>query len=316
MQKIWTEKYRPLIFKEVIGQDKIIERVEAMTKNKNIPNLLFAGPAGVGKSTVALVIAKELFGEKWKENFLEMNSSDERGIDVIRGVIKDFARTRSLGNVPFKLIFLDECDSLTKEAQQALRRTMENFTDNVRFILSCNYSSKLIDPIQSRCIIFRFKPLDKEGIKNVVEKIKKDEKLTINEKTIEALYTISDGDVRRVINILQSCAALNKIITEDLIYNLVSAAKPKEVKEVLELAVTGDFIRSRDKLLDTMLKHGLSGLDIIKQIQKEVLNLNIKDEKKLALIEKCGEIEFRMVEGADEYLQLESLLAGFVLLGR
>jgi len=316
MQRIWTEKHRPQTFREVLGQDKIIERVEAMTKNKNIPNLLFAGPAGVGKSTVALVIAKELFGEKWKENFLEMNASDDRGIDTIRGIIKDFSRTRAIGDVPFKLIFLDECDSLTKEAQQALRRTMENYTDNVRFILSCNYSSKLIDPIQSRCSVFRFRPLDKEGIKNVVEKIKKEENLTINEKTIDALFDISDGDVRRVINILQSCASLNKIITEDLVYSLVSAARPKEVKEVLELAVSGNFVNSRDKLLDTMLKHGLSGLDMIKQIQKEILNLNIKDEKKLILIEKCGETEFRMVEGSDEFLQLESLLAAFSLYGR
>lgn len=316
MQRIWTEKFRPLLFKEVIGQDKIVERIEAMTKNKNIPNLLFAGPAGVGKSTVALVIAKELFGVGWRENFLELNSSDERGIDIIRGVIKDFSRTRSIGDVPFKLIFLDECDSLTKEAQQALRRTMENFTDNVRFILSCNYSSKLIDPIQSRCSVFRFKPLDKEGVKKVIEKIKKEENLTINEKTSDALYDISDGDVRRVINILQSCASLNKIITEDLVFSLVSAARPKEVKEVLEIAINGDFIKSRDKLLDTMLKHGLSGFDIIKQIQKEILNLNIKDEKKLVLIEKCGEVEFRMVEGSDEYLQLESLLAAVVLYGK
>ncbi|MEK6952783.1 MAG: replication factor C small subunit [Nanoarchaeota archaeon] len=316
MQRIWTEKFRPLLFKEVIGQDKIIERIEAMTKNKNIPNLLFAGPAGIGKSTVALVVAKELFGDKWRENFLELNSSDERGIDIIRGVIKDFARTRAIGDVPFKLIFLDECDSLTKEAQQALRRTMENFTDNVRFILSCNYSSKLIDPIQSRCSVFRFRPLDKEGIKKVIEKIKKEEGLTISEKISDALYDISDGDVRRVINILQSCASLNKIITEDLVFSLVSAARPKEVKEVLEFAVSGDFIKSRDKLLDTMLKHGLSGLDVIKQIQKEILNLDIKDEKKLTLIEKCGEVEFRMVEGSDEYLQLESLLAAVVLYGK
>ncbi|MBI2499292.1 replication factor C small subunit [Candidatus Woesearchaeota archaeon] len=316
MQRIWTEKHRPQTFKEVIGQDKIVEIIEAMTKNKNIPNLLFAGPAGVGKSTVALVIAKELFGDRWRENFLELNSSDERGIDIIRGVIKDFSRTRAMGDVPFKLIFLDECDSLTKEAQQALRRTMENYTDNVRFILSCNYSSKLIDPIQSRCSVFRFKPLDKEGVKKVIEKIKKEEGLTINEKISEALYDISDGDVRRVINILQSCASLNKVITEDLVFSLVSAARPKEVKEVLEFAVDGDFIKSRDKLLDTMLKHGLSGLDVIKQIQKEILNLNIKDEKKLILIEKCGEVEFRMVEGSDEYLQLESLLAAVVLYGK
>ncbi|MEK6934505.1 MAG: replication factor C small subunit [Nanoarchaeota archaeon] len=316
MERIWTEKFRPSIFKEVLGQDKIVERIEAMTKNKNIPNLLFAGPAGVGKSTVALVIAHELYGDKWKQSFLELNASDSRGIDTIRGVIKDFARTRAVSNVPFKIIFLDESDSLTKEAQQALRRTMENFSDNVRFILSCNYSSKLIDPIQSRCSIFRFKPLEKEGMKKIIEKVKKDERLTIDEKVIDAIYEISDGDARRVVNILQSSASLSKVITEDLVFNLVSAARPKEIKEVLDLAINGDFVKSREKLLDTMLKHGLSGFDVIKQIQKETLSLDIKDEKKLALIEKCGEIEFRMVEGSDEYLQIESLLASYVLLGK
>lgn len=310
-QSIWTEKYRPRTFQEFKGQERIVERVRAMVKQKNISNFLFAGPAGVGKSTLALIIARDLFGETFRQNFLELNASDERGIDVVRSTIKDFARTKAVGNVPFKIIFLDECDSLTKEAQQALRRTMENFTNTTRFVLSCNYSSKIIDPIQSRCNIFRFKPLEKEHIKQIIEDIAKNEKIKVDKKAIEAIYEVSNGDVRRMENILQSCAAMSKDVNEELIYHLVSAARPKEVKEVLETALKGDFIKARDRLLDVMLNYGLSGLDIIKQIQREIWNLNIEDERKVKLVDKCGEIEFRMVEGSDEFLQLEALLANF-----
>lgn len=311
MSLIWTEKYRPKRFEEVEGQESIVRRVRAMTEQKNIGNLLFAGPAGVGKSTLALVIARQMFGEGWRQNFLELNASDTRGIDIVRGMIKDFARTKTIGNNPFKIIFLDECDSLTKEAQQALRRTMENYTTTTRFLLSCNYSSKIIDPIQSRCTIFRFKPLEKEDVKRIIERIAKGEKLKIDKKALDAIYDITEGDARRAENILQSCAALGKEITEEMIYEIVSAARPKEIKEVLKIAVRGEFNSARNKLLDVMLKHGLSGLDIIKQIQREIWNLEIEEERKVALVDKCGEIEFRMVEGADEFIQLEALLANF-----
>lgn len=312
--KIWTEKHRPRTFEKVKGQDKIVERIKNMTSNKNIPNLLFAGPPGVGKSTLAMIIANKFFGEDINQNFLELNASDERGIDVVRGKIKDFSRTKSMGNVPFKIIFLDECDSLTKEAQQALRRTMENFTDNVRFILSCNYSSKIMEPIQSRCTVFRFRRLESDSVKNLVEELMEEEDIKITDKAIEALNDVGEGDIRKVVNILQSCAVMNKNIDEKLIYDIVSVAEPKQINDVLILAVNGDFIKSRDKLLDTMLKYGFSGLDSIKQIQKEILKLDIKEEIKAKMIEKCGETEFRIVEGSDEFLQLESLLAAFSLI--
>lgn len=312
---IWTEKYRPQDFSEFKGQKEIVEKVKAFVEQKNMPHLLFSGPAGVGKTTLALIIGRQLFRDAWRENFLELNASDERGIDVVRNKVKDFARTRSIGDVPFKIIYLDESDALTREAQQALRRTMENYTQTCRFILSCNYSSKIIDPIQSRCAVFRFKPLDKKEIFKIIDKIAKNENLRIDDSTKEALYLVSEGDCRRMENVMQSCAALDNHIKEEAVYSIASVAQPKEVKKFLELALANKFVEARNLLLEVMLNYGLSGLDIIKQIQKEIWHLSVDDKKKLSLIEKCGEAEFHIVEGSDEFLQLEAYLAFVALVG-
>jgi len=311
---LWTEKYRPETFSEVKGQKDIVKRIKAFVENKNMPHLLFAGPAGIGKTTLSLVVVKQLYGDSWRENFLELNASDERGIDVVRVKVKEFARTRSVGDVPFKIIYLDECDALTREAQQALRRTMENYTQTCRFILSCNYSSKILEPIQSRCAVFRFKPLDKSELYEIIENISKREKLHMDEKAKEALVTVCEGDCRKLENIMQSCAVLSTKLTEEIVFEVAAFARPKEVLELLELCVKQDFIKSKNKLLDTMLNYGLSGVDIIKQIQKEIWSLKIDAHKKLEMVKECGEVEFRLIEGSDEYLQLESLLAKFVLL--
>ncbi len=310
---LWIEKYRPKTFDQIKGQEEIVKRVRAFVKSGNLPHLLFIGPPGIGKTTLSLVIANELFGENKSQNYLELNSSDERGIDTVRVKVKDFARTKAMLDVPFKIIFLDEADALTREAQQALRRTMEAYSSSCRFILSCNYGSKIIDPIKSRCSIFKFKPLGKEKLKSLVEEIAKSEDLTIESNASETIIELSGGDVRQLENILQSCAALSKSVSSELIKELVSAAEPKGVKEALEVALTGDFVTARTKLLDAMLNNGLAGIDLIKQIQKEVWNLNISDGSKLSLIERCGEVEFRMVEGSDDFIQLESLLASVAL---
>ncbi len=317
VSSIWTEKYRPKQFDEVKGQKEIVEKLEAFVKEQNMPHLLFAGPAGIGKTTVSLVMARQFFGEEWKHNFLELNASDERGIDVVRNKVKDFARTRALGDVPFKIIYLDECDALTKEAQQALRRTMENYTATCRFILSCNYSSKIIDPIQSRCAVFKFKPLNKEEIISIIDRVAKDEGLTIDNETKDAIFEASHGDVRRVENILQSAATFNKHITVEAVYSIASLARPKEIDEVFSLAVKGEFKDARKKLLDLMLNYGLSGIDVIVQMQREIWKIKeLSNEKKLSFVRQCGETEFHLVEGSDEFIQLESLLAYLTLLAQ
>lgn len=308
---IWTEKYRPKEFSDIKGQDEIVAKVKAFTEQKNMPHLLFTGSAGVGKTSLALVVAKKLFNESWKENFLELNASDERGIEIVRHKVKDFARTKAIGAVPFKIVYLDECDALTKEAQQALRRTMENYAQSCRFILSANYSSKIIDPIQSRCAVFRFKPVAETYITSLLDKIAKEESLRMDDMAKKALCEVSQGDCRKMENILQSVAALNKTIKADAVYNMASIAKPKELQGVFELALKGNFRQARDKLLDIMLTYSLSGQDLIKQIQAVIWELEIEDKEKIRLIDKCGEIEFRMVEGSDEFIQLEALLAQF-----
>ncbi len=313
---IWTEKYRPSTFDEMVGQQDIVKRVKSLVNAMNIPHLLFAGPAGIGKSTLALIVVKELFKDKWKENYLELNASDERGIDVVRQKVKDFARTKALGNVPFKVIFLDEADALTREAQQALRRTMENYTNTCRFIMSCNYSSKILDPIQSRCVVFRFKLLEKKDVAEVIRKISAKENIQIDEEGISAIYEMGEGDCRRAINLLQATSAISLNIDKEMVNLVSSSAKPADIKVVLDYALAGDFINAKEKLLDVMLKESISGTDVIKAIQKEVWNLPIEAETKVRITEKTGEIEFRIVEGSDEFVQLESLLASFVLAGQ
>lgn len=315
MLEIWTEKYRPKKLEEIKGQEEIILKLRAFVENKNMPHLMFSGPAGVGKTTAALAIAHELYGDTWKDNILELNASDARGIDVIRGAVKDFARTKAVENVPFKIIYLDESDALTKEAQDALRRIMEDYVQTTRFILSCNYSSKIITPIQSRCAIFRFKSLPKETVEFVLMKIAANEGMEMTKEAVELVYEASEGDMRKAENLLQACASTCKKIDVKSISTIVSFAEPKEIEAVVKLSLEGRFLDAKKKLVDVMLAHGLSGIDVIKQIQKEVWNLKLDEKIKIELIRVCGEIEFRMVEGSNEFIQLSALLAEFAAVG-
>lgn len=316
MEDIWIEKYRPKTLDEVVGQDEIIERLKAYAKTKNVPHLLFAGPAGTGKTTCALALSHELYKENWRQNFHELNASDERGINIIRGKIKDFARTAPIGNTQFKIIFLDEADSLTPDAQAALRRTIEKYSHICRFILSANYSSRIIEPIQSRCTVFRFSPIKDEDIKKYVNKIAQKEKLEITPDGLETLVYISKGDLRKAINVLQVGASVNKKITAELLYETSSTAKPEDVKKLINTALTGNFIEARNQLYNLLIQYGLSGEDIIKQIHQSIFDLAIPDETKIKIIEKTGETEFRIIEGSNPHIQLESLLAYFAVEGK
>jgi replication factor C small subunit len=310
----WTEKYRPKTLDDVIGQKLIVERLKSFVQRGNFPNMIFAGPPGVGKTTCAIAMARDLYGEDITSAFKEMNSSDERGIDVIRGTVKEFAKTISIVRVPLKIIFLDESDALTADAQHALRRTMEVFSQETRFILSANYASKIIEPIQSRCIVFRFKPLTEEDMLVYIKRIVEAEKLDIGDKAMEALLYVADGDPRRLTNVLQSAAMQHKKITESSIYDIAARARPKEIIAMLRCAVTGDFMNAREELDNLMLKQGMSAEDILTQCYREVQNMEIDEHMKLSVIKDIGEYNFRIVEGANERIQLEAMLAGLALL--
>jgi replication factor C small subunit len=315
MEDIWIEKYRPKLLDDVVGQDEIVERLKAYVKTKNVPHLMFAGPAGTGKTTSALAMSKELFGDTWRQNFNELNASDERGIGIVRGKIKDFARTAPIGKTAFKIIFLDEADSLTTDAQSALRRTIEKYSHICRFILSVNYSSKIIEPIQSRCTIFRFNPIKNDDIKKYIRKISSKEKLEVTPDGLETLIFISKGDLRKAINILQLGASVNNKITAEILYKTSATAKPEDVKNLINSALAGNFMAARNQLYDLLIQYGLSGEDVIKQIHQTIYDLAIPDENKVRLIEKTGEVEFRLTEGSNEHIQLEALLAQFALEG-
>jgi replication factor C small subunit len=317
MLEIWSEKYRPQKLNEIINQTHVVERIKAFVKEKNIPHLLFAGSAGTGKTTMALALARELYGKNWQQNVLSLNASDERGIDIIRGKVKDFARTKSLGDVDFRIVLLDEADALTQEAQQALRRTMESFTSVSRFILIGNFSSKIIEPIQSRCAVFRFKSLTEPDIKKFVSRIVEGEKLKITDAAIDAVIYLSEGDLRKVANILQSSAVLSEKITDDVVYDVALQAKPDDVKDMLQAALKGKFEEARKMLQNMLLRQGLAGSDVIREIHRQTYSLEgLTEEEKVMLIGKIGEYEFRLSEGSSDLIQLEALLAQFLLAGK
>jgi replication factor C small subunit len=311
----WTEKYRPKKLEEVVGHGEIVKRLNAYAREKNMPSLLFSGRAGIGKTVCALALANELFDDTMRQNFLELNASDERGIDIVRNKVKDFAAILPYSGANFKIIFLDEADALTSDAQNALRRTMETYAHTTRFVLSANYSSKIIEPIQSRCAMFRFRPLSEGDINKRLKHIAGKEKLKISDDGYKALVYASEGDLRRAINFLQTAASIGEEITEDAVYKTASRARPKQIQELLQEGLKGNFDAARKKLDELLFEYGMSGEDVLLQVYREVIDSDMDQWRKVELIDRIGEYNFRLTEGANDRLQLESLIAYLVLLG-
>jgi replication factor C small subunit len=315
LDDMWVEKYRPKTLDDVVGQDEIINRLKHYAKEKNLPHLMFTGVAGIGKTSCAVALAREMFGDEWRYNFMELNASDDRGINVVRGEIKDFAKSSVMGNAEFKLLFLDEADALTPDAQAALRRTMESYTKVCRFILSCNYSSKIIEPIQSRCAVYRFKQVSNIDIQKRIRYIAEKEGLKITADAVNAIIYIAQGDMRKAINALQGSAIISKEIDSNIIYKTSSVARPEDIRDLLMLSLEGKFSKARVKLEYLTIDQGVSADEIVKQIYYEIFNMSISDEMKVDLIDQVGEIDFRLTEGANERIQLDVLISRLIMYG-
>jgi len=314
--KPWVEKYRPRFLDDVVNQEGIIKRLKQFVKDKSMPHLIFAGPAGTGKTTSALAMVRELYGNKKAINitYLELNASDARGIAVIRTYIKDFAKAKPPSDISFKILILDEADNMTAPAQQALRRTMEKYTRNCRMILICNYSNKIIPPIQSRCVVFRFSSLRNEDIKKRLKFVANKEDISVSPDGLNALVDVSKGDCRRAINYLQSCGTISKNIDQDVVFRVAGEVPPERIRDVLKTALKGQLQFSLKLLHDITREYGLSGISIIKNLHREIYDLDVSEDVKIELTKILAEFEYRLSQGGTEEIQLQALLANIVML--
>ena len=307
---MWSEKYRPKKLSEVVDQKEIIKGIGNLIKSPDIPHLLFAGPAGVGKTTTALCIAMELLGEEWKKNTLELNASDERGIKMVRERVKEFAASIKLvGDKEFgkpKIIILDEADEMTSEAQTALRRVIEDSARTTRFIIICNYLSQIIEPIQSRCAVFRFTRLPREEVTDHLKIICEKEKVKVEEKAVALIYDATSGDLRHSINVMQAAAGMGSVSSANVATAIGLSGRAK-VGEVLKLALSGKFNEARAKLLELTQVYGMSETDFMKYANQESYEMKIEKPEEFAAI--MAEYDYRLVAGAHPEIQLSALLA-------
>lgn len=307
---MWSEKYRPKKLSEVVDQKEIVKGIGNLIKSPDIPHMLFAGPAGVGKTTSALCIAVELLGEQWRKNTLELNASDERGIKMVRERVKEFAASVKLAtDKEFgkpKIIILDEADEMTPEAQTALRRIIEDSARTTRFIIICNYLSQIIEPIQSRCVVFRFTRLPKEEIIDHLQTICEKEKVKYEEKAIAQIFDATGGDLRHSINIMQAAAGMGSVSAANVTAAVGLSGRSK-VGEVLRLALGGKFNEARAKLLELTQVYGMSETDFMKYANQEAYDIKIERPDEFAAI--MAEYDYRLAAGAHPEIQLSALLA-------
>ncbi len=318
LEAVWVEKYRPPSLKEMRGLEGIVPLLRAYAEKRSMPHLLFAGPPGTGKTTAALALAHDLYGEEWRSNFLELNASDERGIDTVRTKIKEYARTSPLGDVGFKLLFLDEADNLTAEAQGSLRRLMERYSASCRFVLSCNYSSRLIDPIQSRCAVFRFRGYAPDAVRAELDLIAGKEGKRLDADARDAIVTAAAGDMRRAVNFLQLSATDTDRVTIASVTAHAAVPLRSEVRALLEAAARGEFFEAREGLYRLFSDRGVSGEDLVRAFHSYLPELPeelLSTRGKIEMIEALAEVEFRIAQGATDRIQVESILAHLARLG-
>lgn len=319
---MWIEKYRPKTLEDVVDQTESLEGIKALLRTPTtMPHLLLSGPPGTGKSTVALCIARQLMGDNFRSLVLELNASDERGIGVVRERIKGFSQViqSTPSGVQFGLVILDESDEMTKDAQTALRRIMETSSRTCRFILICNYQSGIIEPIQSRCSVFRFRYLEEKDAVEYLTRICKAENVDADPKAIARIYEMSGGDLRSAINFLQVAAVRSRGGKLDLttVNKVLPVAENELVRDMLMFALQGDFIKSRDVMYELMGKHGLSGREIVRGANREVNRMSdLGNDKRVEVVRALGECDFRLTQGANEDIQISAMLAQLSIIGR
>ncbi len=304
---MWVEKYRPSKLSEIVNQKEIIGSLEALIKDPtDMPHLMFSGSAGVGKTTTALCISRQILGEYAKDYTLELNASDERGIGMVREKVKKFSRFAGMVDVPFKIIILDEADEMTSDAQTALRRIIEDTAKYCRFILIANNISKIIDPIQSRCATFKFTSIPEEDVINHLENIAKKEKVKSDKKGLKAIYDYSEGDLRHAINLMQATASIGEI-SEENVKSSAGLTKTSDVDIVLKMALSGKIADAREKMIELTKVYGMSESDFLKYLNSAVFKTkhdNISD-----ILEVIAKYDYRILVGANPEIQLTAMLA-------
>jgi replication factor C small subunit len=304
---MWVEKYRPTKLSEIVNQTEIIGSLKALIKDPtDMPHLLFSGSAGVGKTTTALCITRQILGEYTKECTLELNASDERGIGMVREKVKKFSKFAGMADVPFKIIILDEADEMTSDAQTALRRIIEDTAKICRFILIANNVSKIIDPIQSRCATFKFTSVSEEDVITRLEEIAKIEKVKADKKGLKAICEYSEGDLRHSINLMQATASLGGI-TEENVKSSAGLTKTSDVDEILKITLSGKITDAREKMIDLIKVYGMSESDFLKYLNSAVFKS--KHDKLADILEVIAKYDYRILVGANSEIQLSAMLA-------
>jgi len=312
---MWVEKYRPKKITELVNQKEVVNSIKSLLKNQaEIPHLLFSGSAGVGKTTTALCVSKEILGEHWRDYTLELNASDERGINMVRERVKKFSRFAGLDTkIPFKIIILDEADEMTSDAQTALRRIVEDTSKICRFILIANNLSKIINPIQSRCVVFKFTKISDNDIISQLKFIAKKENIKFDEKGLSAICNYTGGDLRHAINILQATASSGNV-TESIVKSVVGLTKTKDVQDVLKLALDGKITDARNKMVELVKVYGMSESDFLKYINQAVFNSKVNNLEEI--LETIAKYDYRILVGANPEIQLSALLAELTKFGK